>query len=274
MIRWYQVGSNRKENKNQYMSQTKQELLIDHLDRMMEGQNPELTRALLAGDQEMIAEWNYLRISVDAIREAGLREQVATAKRQFEYEQVSAVKPEPVIRRLNYRSALRIAASCMLLAGAAILYKYASTNPENYYNRYYNAYDLSTGRGVARADALEQAYRQKDWASVISMANRLPGKDNKVLFLTGTADMELRKFDDAMLSFQEILDRNKKSGDDYFQDQAEYYLGLSCLANHQAARGIAMLEKIKGDKNHLYYKTVNEMSGLDLSILKYKTAGK
>jgi len=94
------------------------------------------------------------------------------------------------------------------------------------------------------------------------------------LFLSGMANMELKNFDGAIRAFESVLGRNKQSGDELFQDEAEYYLPMSCLANHHETRGITILERIREDKNRLYYKKVNEMSGIDLGILRLKTGRK
>jgi hypothetical protein len=252
------------------MSQNKEQILIDHLDRSLQGGETVAIGDLIGDDAEMAATWFNLQLSVDIIKEAGLYEQVLVVRKQFEQNRSGMERPLGVVRPLNFRYAMRVAACILLIAGAAVLYKYTTTNPEGLYNKYFVSYDLNTSRDMGQVDGMEQAYRQKNWQEVITRSNQLKEKDNKSLFLSGMAEMELNKFKPAILLFQLVLARNKQSGDAYFQDEAEYYIAMCYLANNQAGAGIAILEKIRGDKDHLFYKKANEMSSLDFKILKYK----
>ena len=55
-----------------------------------------------------------------------------------------------------------------------------------------------------------------------------------------------------------------------YQDEAEYYLGMSYLAAKQPAEGVAILKKIRADKDHLFYKKASAISALDLKLLELK----
>ena len=48
-------------------------------------------------------------------------------------------------------------------------------------------------------------------------------KTNKTYFLAGMADLELKKYDDAIGKFQHIIATNALSGGNYYQDEAEFY---------------------------------------------------
>jgi hypothetical protein len=54
-----------------------------------------------------------------------------------------------------------------------------------------------------------EASRQKNWTAVINMENEQKENDNRALFLSGMAKMELKNFDGAIRAFESILDRNK-----------------------------------------------------------------
>jgi hypothetical protein len=56
-----------------------------------------------------------------------------------------------------------------------------------------------------------------------------------------------------------------------FQDETEYYLAMSYLANSEAAQALPILEKIKADKNHLYNERVENISSIDLKVLDLKS---
>ena len=108
------------------------------------------------------------------------------------------------------------------------------------------SFELNTTRGAENADAIEQAYRNKNWSAVISLSNASTQKTNKTYFLTAMANLELKKYDEAIDAFKQVIAANAKSGDNYFQDEAEYYLALAYLASNQATKAMPLLEKIKG----------------------------
>src|SRR6202012_4360662 len=96
-------------------------------------------------------------------------------------------------------------------------------------------------------------------------------KGNKAYFLAGMADLELKKYDDAIDKFQHIIATNALSGGDYYQDEAEFYLAMSWLGRGEANEGILLMDMIKDNKSHLYHDVVAKMSSLDLDIIQYKS---
>jgi len=252
------------------MSQNKQYLLIDHLDNNLTGEALLKAEGLILNDKDMAKEWQYLHTAVDAIQESGLYDQVSAIRKQFHAQQHTDAKPSGTIIRSISKNALRIAATFLILIGAAATYKYITVDATGLYNEYYTSFDLNTTRGAENTDAIEQAYRHKNWVAVISLSNTLKQKTNKSYFLTGMASMELKKYNEAIEAFGQIIEANAKSGDNYFQDEAEYYSALGYLANSEPAKAMPLLEKIKADKNHLYNEKVKAMSSVDFNILKFK----
>ena len=89
-------------------------------------------------------------------------------------------------------------------------------------------------------------------------------------FLAGMADLELKRYNDAIEHFEQVIAVNAQSGSDYFQDEAQYYLAISWLAKDKVNEALPILEKIRADKNHLYHDKVEQMSFLDLRLVQYK----
>ena len=255
------------------MSQQQDQILIDHLDSLLAGNPSPVTEQLIAGDKELAKEWQSLLFAVDAIREAGNREKVTAARRQHEKDNAFVRIPAGGGVRRIYRNVFRVAACLLLIIGATAIYKYSTVNPGSIYNDYYSSYELSTTRGSETNDALEQAFRAGNWQEVITRFKAQITKPTKSYFLAGTASLELKKYNDAVNAFKQVLDSNSKSGDNYFQDESEYYLAMSYLASNQSAEALPLIEKIRADKNHLYHQKIKGISGIDLEILDYK-AGK
>jgi len=243
--------------------------LIDHLDNSLRGDASAETQEMINNDPELIREWHYLRLAVDAIQDTGLYEDVGTVKEQWKIQQTSVAKPSMGIVRSITRNAAKIAAMLILVGGGAAFFKYATISSGSLYDKYYTSYSLNTSRGAADEDAMDKAYQARDWQTVISLFS--PAKrTNKTDFLTGMANLELKKYDEAIEHFEQVLAANAQAGTDYFQDESQYYLAISWLAKDKVNEALPILEKIRADKNHLYHDKVEQMSFLDLRLVQYK----
>lgn len=244
--------------------------LIDHLDRSLrEGITAE-TQEMIDSDPELIREWRFLHLAVDAIQDAGLYEEVGTVKEQWKIQQQTTVaKPSTGLLRSITRNTAKIAAMLVLVGAGVAFFKYATISSGSLYDKYYSSYSLNTSRGAAEEDAMDKAYQARDWQTVVSLFN--PAKrTNRTDFITGMADLELKKYDDAIEHFEQVLAANAQAGTDYFQDEAQYYLAISWLAKDKVNEALPILEKIRADKNHLYHDKVEQMSFLDLRLVQYK----
>ncbi|SRR5258708_1752624 len=259
--------------------------LIDHLDESFATAPDQVASSayiemqrLIAEDEATAREWLYLQLAVDAVQDAGLREQVAAVRKQWEvqkdqavtYEQHAATIPAGGRVRHLYRNMMRVAACAVLIAGGACIFKYVTLSSSSLYSEYYNAYELNTSRGAATQDAMERAYAGKNWTAVLSLFSTGKDRNNKTDFLSGIADLELKKFDDAIGHFEQVIASNSHSGGDYFEDEAEYYLAISWLAKNKVNEAMPILEKIKANKDHLYHDKVEKMSFTDLRLVQYK----
>lgn len=254
---------------------------------------------LIAEDENTAREWLYLQLAVDAVQDAGLREKVTAVRQQWEaqapatqeettmtaqkeqppatmerppatMEQPPATIPASGTVRHLYRNMMRVAACAVLIAGGACIFKYVRLSSSSLYSEYYTAYEINTSRGAVMQDPMEQAYAGKNWTAVLSLFSTGKDRNNKTDFLAGIADMELKKFDDAIAHFEQVIASNSHSGGDYFEDEAEYYLAISWLAKNKVNEAMPILEKIRANKDHLYHEKVEKMSFTDLRLVQYK----
>jgi tetratricopeptide (TPR) repeat protein len=117
---------------------------------------------------------------------------------------------------------------------------------------------------------MEAAYKAKNWVAVDDAFKKKKVKDNKSYFLEGMAFMEAKKYDEAIGMFQQVMAANTLSGSDYFEDEAEFYLAMAWLGRNDVKEAMPLLDKIRGDKSHLYHDVVVKMSSMDLRIAAYK----
>ena len=259
-----------------------QELLIDHLDQILQGQSLPEAEALIRRNANAREEWQYLQLAVDAIQHNALQAKVAAIRAEMQGGTGSGIIAEmrrradtatpanrPVVRSIT-RSIIRIAAAVVLVAGSLIVYKLATVSAAGFYDEHFTSYQLPTARGGAAIDLLEQAFRDADWTAVNAAYNNKTDKTNKDHFLAGMAAMELKQFPPAIERFTQVLNNNVAAGDTYFQDETEYYLALAHIANGETEKALPLLKKIKADNNHPYREKARAMSGTDLKILELK----
>ena len=255
------------------MEENTKNILIDHLDMTLQGKSLAEAEQLIRQDPEAHEEWQYLQLAVKAIQYEGLYSEVAAVKEQYLTENQAKQIPaqKPVIRVL--RITLRVAAAVLLLAGAFVVYTYFSTSSRGFYRNYYASFELPVSRGETGSDKLELAYRNKDWNEVIAFFETIPQKNNKHLFLAGMAKLELKQYNDAIEKFEQVIANNNQAGDNYFRDEAEYYLAMSFLAAGKAKQARPLLKKIRADVSHLFHEKASAMPAMELKMLEYKSEG-
>jgi hypothetical protein len=262
--------------------------LIDQLDENRKGQPPVLPVA--DQDPQAAQEWYYLNLAVDAVRNAGLYDQVARVKENLReestpvkaitepYMAVPANQPSrpvterssPTIIRTIGKYSMRAAAVMLIITSGSVIYKYVTVSSSSLYDRYFGSYSLNTSRGETTTSPIVDAYNTKDWNQVLTLAGTAGAKDNQAEFLAGMADLQLNRCSDAITHFEQVIAANAQASTDYYQDEAEYYLAISWLACKKVNQAMPILEKIKADPHHQYHQKVAEMSFFDLRLAQYK----
>jgi len=266
------------------MTPEQKNVLIDHLDESLRGKASANLEEIVGNDPEAEKEWNYLRLAVDAVKEAGLYQEVSAARTAWKAEAANAAAttaaatgaasttatPTTAKVRSLYRVSLRAAAIILIITASASIYKYFSVSSGSLYDRYYSGYNLSTTRGAGDTDPVMEAYNAKDWNAVRQLAATAKTRTNQTDFLAGMACLEQKQYDEAISHFEQIIAVNTHAGTDLYQDEAEYYLAISWLARRNVNEAMPILEKIRADQHHKYHEKVERMSFFDLRLAQYK----
>src|SRR5687767_14993334 len=137
-----------------------QELLIDHLDKKMQGESLPEAEALLQSDSNAREEWQYLQATVDAVEHHALHAKVAAIRAEISTQAVTEAPgvpaQKPVVRSIT-GNIYRIAAAIVLLIGSLAIYKFATVNADDFYNRHYTSYELPTSRSGTETTSIEVA---------------------------------------------------------------------------------------------------------------------
>jgi hypothetical protein len=247
-----------------------QEILIDYLDQQL---SPEISSRIanrVKENKETATELQYLKLAIDTVHQDAIRQQVSMVRRSFENDQTISVKKTNGILRTMYRTSLRIAAVFVFLAGIAILYKYITVDRQSVYEKQFTGYELSNTRGQADTDAISNAFQNKNWIEVTKIYSNESAPSNKSGYLAAMAEMQQNHFPQAVAIFENLLNTNRKTGDNSFQEETEYYLSLAYLMNHEVNKSVQLIHKIKADTSNTYYPIVSRISSIDLKIIELK----
>ncbi|OQP59925.1 hypothetical protein A3860_35640 [Niastella vici] len=247
-------------------------LLINYLDRTLQEQEMREMEALINTDPETRKQWQYLQLAVEAVEYAALYDQVAAVKENFRTIQpVEVLQPAPRPGMLvQMRRKLSVAAAVLVLLMGGAAYKYFSVSATHVYQQAFVAYTLPTARGQASITDVERLYQAQNWYAVIAAVSKTSLTDNKALFLAGMAHLQLQQFAQAGKLFEQVRANNTQTGDDYFQDEAQFYGALSDLASGNTQQAISALQQIRSNKDHLYHEQAARIGNIDLKILTIK----
>lgn len=243
------------------------EILIDYLDKQLNPEESALLESAIQKDIVLEGEFHYLGLAVDTIRLEAINQKVFSIRQSIKKPEIIE-KPAQAIVRNMYRTSLRVAAAIILVMGIAVIYKYSSVNSQSVYDKQFTGYELTNTRGLDIPDAEEVAYQDKNWSEVISIYQTKMSQSNKHSFLAAMAEMQMNHFQQAISLFENIL--NLKSGDNSYEEEAEYYSALAYLMNHEENNAIQMINKIKSNPGHTYYPLVTRISPIDLKIIELK----
>lgn len=258
--------------------------LVDQFDQSLSEPASQASASSLPADAETKRERQLLDVALDVIRFSALNQEVQRVRENLPAGKTTHLEtseltvplynkretaPTAVIHRFLSNS-MKIAAVLVLALCVAGLGKFMLTSPNRVYDQYFSSYAIGAARGSAVQNSLDEAYRAKDWVGVEQAFQSTAAKTGKDYFLTAMALMEQKDYPQAIGLLSTLIQKNDQLKEPKFQDEAEYYLAMSYLANHQAALAIPILQKIKADPNHLYNKKVRELSDVDMMILRAK----
>jgi len=245
--------------------------MIRYLDGELTGTELAEFERLLESDLALQAEFENLQIAKLAVVNYGLKSQVAAVHRTM-MDEFKQAAPKPIKSGLYpfVRATMRIAA---VLFGFVLLfggYQFATVSSSKLFTDNNLPYDVSVARGAAAPSIIEEAYVKHHFSSAANALGANPAPTVKDQFIGAQAYLAAKQPAMAIKHFKQLL--NKGAGD--FKDDAEYYLGLSYLANNQPAEAKPLFEKIYHNPDHIYHTRVTYWTLLRLKLLIIKNPGK
>ncbi len=179
------------------------------------------------------------------------------------------LKPR-VLKMQPVKWMLRIAASIILLLGGWFAYEYNTTSSNRLYNEIYQPYNINTDRGVKdiKTHNMVQLFKDNDYIAVIQIYESLGTTNNREKFLAAYAYHETENYQQAVTVLQQILLYNKQSNTRFYNDEAEFYLGLSYLKMKDVKSAAPLFKAIRNNPNHTFHERVSDRTIRRLTWLK------
>lgn len=242
-------------------SQNPADLLIPYVDGELTGEQLIAFEIVLRQNDTLQGELENLMLSKKIIEHYGIQQQVAMVHRRM----VSQGAKSRVVS-MNY--ILRIAAIFVVCVLAFSTYKYISLSSSDILSDGELSYTLNTERGTAKSSGIEKAYRQQDYRSVIHEFESKAHPDAMEQFLAAQAYRAVHLPAEAIAILKSLTGTASALN---YQDDIEYYLGLSYLENNQPSAAKGWLDKIYANKDHLYHDRVDDLTLLKLKLYILKT---
>lgn len=226
------------------------EKLVQYLDGELSGSEKDDLEKQLAADKNLQDELESLELAREAVRSYGLKQQVGGIHQQMMEELQTPVRKISSTRRI-IRYSIAVAATVLVVFLGTTIYNANNPSSEKLFADNYHTYELSTVRdGGIIETAIEKAYKEKNYDRVIQLADT--ASNEKGLFLSAMAYLELKKPAFAISRFNRVLLINETAGTTTFKEVSEYYLALALILDKQYDRAEKLLQQIKDDPNHLY----------------------
>ncbi|HSC39021.1 MAG TPA: hypothetical protein VLD19_14160 [Chitinophagaceae bacterium] len=248
---------------------THSELLIRYIDGELEDTEKAAVEKQIASDAALRQELDGLLLSLDAIRQYGLQQQVKAVRAAMRQER----QPAPVMR-MNRRpllSSLRIAASVLVLLGATFIYQYSRLSNVHLYNDNYTPFVLHESRSAGTpVTPLQKAYKDNRPETVLQLFKQLSAPAAEDYFLAGNAYLQQRQPAEAIRCFLLQQQQNEGQHTHLFEDDADYYLALGYLRLNETGRALSLFEKMHANPAHLYHEKASGWFLRKLQWLKAK----
>jgi tetratricopeptide (TPR) repeat protein len=250
---------------------TNSDLLVQYLDNELSPEEKSELENQLNQNTAMQQELENLTLAKQAIKNYGLKQKVGAIHVEMMKEMAAAETPakKGMVRSIARRS-MKIAASLLLVLLGFGVYQYVSVSPDKLFAEKYQPYSLSVSIGAADADAMENAYKEKNYTTVINLFTGLPAAGQKENFLAGQAYLATNDYPKSIVCFNKVLSLNTAAGATFFKDDTEYYLALSYLKNKEIKLAYPLFVSIYNNSDHLYNEKITAGMMRKLKLINWK----
>jgi len=226
------------------------ELLIRYLDGELTSEEAGRLRTAIESDPSLQDKLEDIRAARRIIRQYGLRQHVS----RIRLEMKAAPQKQPLLF-LSTRT-LRVAAALILATAIASLYWTIRLSSGNLYKDNFTPLTIAETRGNEDSLSLATAWLRHEPATVVKRFALLHPPTPLDYLLAANAWLTLGQPKPAIDALLALQTANSNHNTHEFQDDAEYYLAMSYLADNRPDLAIPLFEKIHNSPDHLYHDKV------------------
>jgi tetratricopeptide (TPR) repeat protein len=235
---------------------THTELLIQYIDGELQGKELDAVQRNIEENPAIREEMENLRLAREATRSYGLKTRIRSIHTEMMQELKEKANTKQGITRMIFQYGIRVAAVLIVMIGLSAIYQYLTVTPEKLFIENFHAFELHETRSAA-GSGLEEAYKKENMQTVIGLFDQLKSPQAEDYFLAGNAFLSSHEPAKAIESFLALQQINKTANTHYFEEDEEYFLALSYLANLEPTKALPLFEKIHSDSNHPYHQKVS-----------------
>lgn len=176
-------------------------------------------------------------------------------------------KPGSISIQRILRFGMAAAAVFVLVFVSIGSYKFYKLSPDKLYEESFVSYklpDVSSNNGPV--SVIASMYSAQNFTGIVKEAKKKVNLPEKDILLTGLAYLELNDPFSAIYSFKKVT-ANTSS---WYQQDAEYYLAMAYLKNHDYDLAISLMQKIKHHPQHIYHDQFSTAFIRKVKLLKWR----
>ena len=224
-----------------------EDLLIRYLDGTITGSEQTALESRLRSDAVLLERLERLQAAKLAIQYAGTARQV----RSLHKEMMKEIKP-PARKLVSMNRSLYFimgaAASIILVFFALRFFNAPGTGADEIYQQAFVDYTVSADRGTSQSSAIVNLYKQNEFAGVI--LSKTKAKDQHDSLLVGISALKIKAGKTAIVWLSNIGPSSA------YHHDAEYYLAMAYLKEHQYGEALKIMRNIQSNPSHLYHQQV------------------
>jgi tetratricopeptide (TPR) repeat protein len=166
-----------------------------------------------------------------------------------------------------FRSVLAIIAAILLVAVGIFVWQFYSLSPSRIFKANYQPYILSEVNHDSTMT--ETLFREKRYYELAKSKNteNFTARD---IFLQSMSWLQLYNYDKAITGLKKIIDNNQATGTHIMNDEAEYYLALSFIADKDFDLALPLLNKMYNNPDHAYHDKISAKLIRQVKMLKWR----
>lgn len=153
-----------------------------------------------------------------------------------------ADKPISIVRKILPFAALAAAVALLLFLVPGL-----QNSNSAFADDFYKPYTYQADPTLGDVNEGIKAYQDKDYKTALDIISENLDGDLKLLLLKGNAEYNLTKYDEAILSFEEV---KEKTGNQSFKNYANWYLALTYLKKENKNQATKLLKQLSEDSDY------------------------